>query len=142
VTYYADLERYEYMPDTVPEGQVALTVGWLDAKHAFPTGTSAEDFVERLFERCKSDRHAQTRGYKDCALCWKDGIDEWPVVAEREGVTLNMGDAEVRVSDGETWLVAPNLIYHYVVKHNYLPPSRFVEAVMSGERIEQHWMSP
>ena len=136
MTYYADLDRYVYLPDTVPEGQAALTVGWLDSKHSYPTGPSSEEFVERLFERCDSDRHGQTRGLKDCAICWHDGIDEWPVVMERGGVKLTMGSAEIRVPDGTTWLVAPDLIYHYVVKHSYLPPSRFVDAVLSDGRIE------
>ncbi|MFC0429726.1 hypothetical protein [Kutzneria buriramensis] len=58
------------------------------------------------------------------------------MVMERGGVRLTMGRADVRVPDGETWLVAPDLVYHYVVKHDDLPPSRFVEAAMSDARID------
>jgi len=44
-----------------------------------------------------------------------------------------LGSAEIRVISGQGQLyAAPNLIYHYVVSHNYSPPPEFVLAVLEG----------
>jgi hypothetical protein len=43
-----------------------------------------------------------------------------------------LGDGEIRVpARGEVTYVAPNLIYHYVVAHQYLPPDVFLDALRS-----------
>lgn len=44
-----------------------------------------------------------------------------------------LGLAEIRVAAVQGQLyAAPNLIYHYVVIHNYSPPVEFVRAVLAG----------
>ncbi|MEO6088002.1 MAG: hypothetical protein ABIQ18_33315 [Umezawaea sp.] len=136
MSYFADLAPYSYLPDTIPPDVVALNVGWLDAEHSYQTGTHPEGFAERLFELCQSHPHAQTRGFQDCVLCRRAGVDEWPVTATFLGTSTPLGDAEVRVIDDVgTWLVAPNLVFHYVVEHEYQPPSQFVDAVMAGRLV-------
>jgi len=44
---------------------------------------------------------------------------------------LKLGSAEIRVvgQDGTVY-AAPDLIYHYVVVHDYRPPEEFIQAVM------------
>ena len=46
---------------------------------------------------------------------------------------LWLGSAEIRVfsNEGVTY-AAPNLIYHYIVDHHYLPPEEFIRAVLEG----------
>ena len=34
---------------------------------------------------------------------------------------------------------APNLIYHYVKEHRYLPPMEFINAVLSAARDSRDW---
>jgi len=52
-------------------------------------------------------------------------------VRGEEAVTV--GDAEIRVIAGDgTWFIAPTLILHYVIEHDYRPPSSFVQALMRG----------
>jgi len=43
---------------------------------------------------------------------------------------MHLGSAEIRVQgiDGAVY-AAPNLIYHYMANHNYLPPEEFLGAI-------------
>jgi hypothetical protein len=43
--------------------------------------------------------------------------------------TVTLGDAEIRVPGEGKAYACPTLIYHYIVKHGYLPPDEFLEAV-------------
>ena len=52
---------------------------------------------------------------------------------EHDSEKLVLGSQEIRIlgSDGIIY-AAPNLIYHYVVDHNYLPPKEFIEALINS----------
>ncbi len=127
--YFADLSPYSYFPRATAEDQPpVLNVGWLDAQHPFPTGDVLSTFVERLWEYCRIKVEA-TRGLHDCELCRQPEPGKH---ATRDGETLWLGSAEVRVFGNGVVFAAPNLIYHYVVDHHYLPPEDFVRAVLEG----------
>jgi hypothetical protein len=56
------------------------------------------------------------------------------VLAEKSEARILLGSAEVRVFDpeGKAAFAAPNLLYHYVAVHHYLPPAEFLAAIASG----------
>jgi hypothetical protein len=58
---------------------------------------------------------------------------EYPVRITDSDGEFSLGDGEIRVpaKDEEVTYVSPNLIYHYVVAHHYLPPDVFLEALHS-----------
>ncbi len=61
-----------------------------------------------------------------CSLCRFVGL---VVLGNKEA---RLGSAEIRVVyEGKTY-AAPNMIYHYVVKHHYRPPDEFIQAVLKG----------
>jgi hypothetical protein len=67
------------------------------------------------------------RGWHRCDLC----VDApYPLAMEIDGVTVPLGDAEIRVRgrNGTTY-AAPSLIAHYVAEHHYAPPEEFLAAV-------------
>jgi hypothetical protein len=129
---YADLTPYTYTYGTVPEGVVALNVGWLEDDDC-RKGETPAGFVEALGRLCRQHAHARMRGYQSCALKHEDEPADYPVTAEVDGEQLTLGDAEVRVvAENGDWLVAPTLVLHYVAEHGYLPPEPFVEAVLAG----------
>jgi hypothetical protein len=135
MTYYADLSAYDYLPDTVPASVTTLTVGWLDREHEFPIGTVTEEFAARLAELCAGHRSGQTRGHHPCRLCPKGG--RYPVTESVGGQAVALGSAEIRVrTEAGSWLIAPDLVLHYVITHRYQPPAEFVEAVMSGRMAD------
>lgn len=129
--YFPDLTPYTFLPETVPNDLTALNVGWLDATHSFEKGISTGSLIEGLSYLCVNEARAATRGYHACELC--AGSDPYPVTEVGwHGKTRRLGSAEVRVIDEDgTWLIAPNLIYHYVVEHDYAPPDRFVRSVIA-----------
>ena len=127
--YFADLSPYGYLPRPTSEDlPPLLNIGWLDAWHPHPTGSVTDAFVECLWEFCRIKVEA-TRGLHECDLCPK--LEPGRQVT-RAGETLWLGSAEIRVFAEGVMYAAPNLIYHYVVDHRYLPPDEFVRAVLDG----------
>lgn len=45
-----------------------------------------------------------------------------------EGLILGSAEIEVEDDHGKIY-VAPDLLYHYITGHHYLPPRQFIEAV-------------
>lgn len=153
--YFPDLTLYtyglerrrRYFEDPPP----TLNVGWLVPPHDFPTGEVTEEFLDKLFALCVNPVY-RTRGWYPCDFCPR--LDEDAVLTLhhgsgtvtsvmryttevcRHGECHNIGSAEVHVEDTDgTRYAAPNLIYHYVTGHHYLPPSGFIRAVLEGTRI-------
>jgi hypothetical protein len=127
MTHFIDLTPYSYRAAGGSEAG-ALNVGWLSAGVEFPTTSPDLQFVNRLWRFCKVSI-GQTRGLHECEICRSR---EANVVRLNEEELL-LGSAEIRViSDQGQLYAAPNLIFHYVVSHNYSPPLEFVRAVLVG----------
>src|ERR1051326_7551523 len=128
MTHYLDMSPYTYHPAGV--GVNTVNIGWLDAEYKFPLGKASDNFIELLWSLCKQPA-VQTTGFHRCNLCLIPSVGQHE--ARRCGELLKLGSAEIRVfdSNGQEY-AAPNLIYHYVVEHYYLPPSEFIEAVVKN----------
>jgi hypothetical protein len=128
---YCYLDASEADSGTVP----AVNVGWLEKGHVYEKGPVPESFLESLFWYCTSPVN-RTRGLHICQFCVPQAQHGGGVSVQRNGIVLTLGGAEIRVrsSDG-TLFAAPDLIYHYVEMHRYLPPQSFVSAVMEGDRF-------
>jgi|GEM_PF-1211002 len=133
--WMADLAPYTYS-DPLPDiGRRA--VGWLDGSQPFETGPVGSDAVHEQFVEvlrwAAINRSITTfRGFHNCNLADCDyGTEANP----REYELL--GAQRIEVHDGRsTWFVAPNLILHYVVDHDYQPPDAFVRATLTGRWAE------
>lgn len=127
MAYYPDLSVYTYsLPGGTP---TTLNVGWLDKNHAYPQAEVPNGFAERLWHFCWNSV-LQTRGLHECAFC--PPTEHY--VLERCGVEeQRLGSAEIRIF-GQNGVIyaAPDLIYHYVVRHQYCPPAEFIQAVLDG----------
>jgi hypothetical protein len=128
MTHFADLSDYQYLQRETGES-ATRNIGWLDAEHPFATREPEPTFLERLWQFC-GVWVASTRGLHSCELC-----DEDSNYTEYAGEKTLLGSAEIRVfSTTGGVFAAPNLIFHYVRQHSYLPPDEFVSAVMDGPR--------
>ncbi len=124
-----------YFPDLSPYGrrggaEKTLNIGWLDIAHAYPSGDVPGPFLERLWAFCRVAVDP-SRGFHPCEFCgaaWRQTH-----VVQRGEEILRLGSCEIRVfgRDG-TIYAAPNLVYHYVVHHQYCPPDAFIQAVLQG----------
>jgi hypothetical protein len=123
--YYPDLSLQIKTPDE-PHPNTRY-VGWLDKQHDFTKGQVPEVFLDRLWIYCRN-AVLLSFGYHGCDWCNED----FSVAATRGSEQLSLGSAEIRVLGiGAIAYAAPDLIYHYVTRHNYCPPPEFIEAVMT-----------
>ena len=127
MTYFIDLTTYTYGATEGSEAST-LNVGWLSGSASFLTASPDPQFVSRLWRFCKVSI-GQTRGLHECEICRSREAN----TAKRDDEQLLLGSAEIRVlSEQGQIFAAPNLIYHYVVDHNYAPPQEFVRAILLG----------
>jgi hypothetical protein len=128
--YFPDLTPYQYC---CPEFEAdILNIGWLGGDQPFSQGMQNESFVAALKKLVSSPVNL-SRGSHLCEFCpkpptilSKGGI---PMLAPLPGTTGN-GEIRVKATDG-TIYVAPVLILHYVTEHGYLPPQKFIDAVLT-----------
>lgn len=116
-----------YYPDlNIDPSSGFIYLGWLDREHPFPKGRVDSSFLQKLaLHYCHRVR--QSRGLHICQLCTER---RFGIRLEIGGVVLTLGSAEIAIRDGSGRVyVAPDLLYHYVAEHQYLPPTEFIDAV-------------
>ena len=122
--YIHDSSPYCY--DLPKPLESVLAVGWLTKSEPIQTGDCPTDVIEKIKRLILRESVNQTRGTHSCDFCGEDRIRL--NVRDR---TFLLGAAELWVPDdsGRIAFAAPNLIVHYIVKHRYLPPTPFLDAV-------------
>jgi hypothetical protein len=133
MAYFRDLTEYAYGREPTLAG--AINVGWLSRWHRFPRGRPPAGFTDGLLDLCFSEPANIHAGYHDCSFCLLRSLFHRPPIVYKDGRQLMLGSCVLSVThqDG-TVFACPNLIYHYVRRHRYLPPSEFVEAVMQWKQ--------
>lgn len=126
MSHRKDLSRYS------SDNASLLNVGWLDRNEIFPQGKTSQEFRDALAEHIRYSA-VQTLGRHQCNLCNEKGHT---VSIKLKGKTvLSLGSCEIFVfADNGLIYAAPNLIYHYVLDCDYLPPEEFIEAVVRSPR--------
>ena len=128
MAYFPDLSPYEYSRG----GTGLINIGWLCRSEPFPKGTVEPRILAKIGELCGSPSH-RTRGYHPCPWC-ETFVKEAYL---GDGQPRPLGDAEIHISAGGIHRIygAPTLIYHYILRHQYLPPLEFLDAV---ERLVEY----
>ena len=104
-----------------------LAVGFLSRKYQFNKGKTPPKFAEKLLRFCHPSKTVcQTHGKR------KSPFDGKHIEVEFDGSVFTLGGAEIRILGEQEIYAAPDLIYHYVVDHEYQPPDEFVQAVLKG----------
>jgi len=129
MTYFPDLELCYYHSGpyhadswTVP----LLAIGWLEHPYPFPLGVAPEGLLPVLVEM--SHRSAQIYswsnflGLHDCSLCIAEGCSSF---------RLRESHRNIFVPGLNSVYIAPAGIIHYIELHSYLPPSEFIEVVLT-----------
>jgi hypothetical protein len=133
LAYFEDLSIYSYHAEFVRPN--TLNVGWLSDSKSFAKAMPSKETLSLVWSFCLVSV-AQMRGIHDCELCPATQDGEYgSEAAERDGQMLLLGSSEIRVfgTDG-TIFAAPTLLYHYIYRHHYAPPDRFIEALGSGPK--------
>lgn len=129
--YYLDLSPFQYQSRPLEIGPT-LNVGWLCPEHEFQTGKPDPRFLDALWAYCLQPI-VEHRGYHICEFCAL--APDASRHTSRQGRTNKLGSKLICVFDSEsTAYLSPDLIFHYVLEHNYAPPDDYVRAVVSGPR--------
>lgn len=130
MSYFEDLTPYSYYHLGISDN--TLNIGWLGREQPYKQGEVKEEILESLWEFLHY-RMLQLRGFHVCEFCASPHNGPLPV--ERNNETIYMGASEIRIIGYNNKIyAAPDLIYHYIVKHSYKPPEEFLEAVKKGPR--------
>jgi len=125
MAYFKDLTINTYSGSPEPD---VLSVGWLSKGASFQTGGTPDAFQVALNYLCKNEGMNYCMGHHVCEFC--------PDASWDDPYFFDMGNGEIRVRDADgVWYVAPRLVSHYVVDHNYFPPKEFIEAVLNPSEI-------
>ena len=126
---------YEFPVEIFGVGDVYLpaelqlfAVGWIE-EAGFTTGAVPEEFIEALIaaypDMIISDG---TRGWHTCTLCEV----EMPKVNWKGKPVEVTGHGHYLIQDEKAVYMAPALLLHYILDHNYRPPQVFIDAVING----------
>lgn len=110
-----------HIPDMQRDDEGRVCVGWLHPDHAFPRGAVAQKFVARLKEfACRWGKSIRALGwgaaggFHTCEFCGKA-----------------LASGTFGVPAGDRIFDAPEMIAHYVERHDYAPPGEFIAAVLA-----------
>ena len=137
--YYEDLEPYGIDAALSQAGKMALAVGWLESGFEYPRGPSDPQVIKRLFDFAKRRWWTGQLGYHSCDLCpsaspYAATVVEWrrrTFLGLRRTLRCTTGDFEFFIPAHGCVYVAPSMILHYIMTHDYAPPRKFVDAVLS-----------
>lgn len=107
-------------------------IGWLGDVGSFQQGMVSEEFLVNLWEYYKCPIFSTRNKFQNVSL---DG--EWKFFsALSNGREVMLGSSEIRILDKEKGVIyaSPDLIIHYIVNHNYLPPKEYIKAVIEGPK--------
>jgi len=127
--YFTDLTKYTYSENDSIDSLV--NIGWLSVDHDFITGEVSDVFLEKLWEYSHF-AIASKRGFHTCDLCDAPLKPESPII-EYSSESLKVGSAEIRIFGKSGKIYAtPNLLFHYITEHSYVPPEEFIHSVENG----------
>ena len=126
--YFADLTPYSPGREDNELGITPLAVGWLRRGKPFQTGAPPAGFLFKLAGFCLPENSLEA--FARPLPCGLETHPVKPLLAR--GRPLPLGRREIRVIGLEEIYAAPDLIYHYVAEHGYLPPREFIDAVDRG----------
>ncbi|MGZ5544554.1 MAG: DUF7919 family protein [Limisphaerales bacterium] len=110
--YYPDLNN----ECQVDRGLYVRAIGWLSAVNPIPKGQVPSEFVDALRRHLTCPwQPVVAGGAHNCEICQ---------------LNQAQGRANVWIPTSEVVYVAPELILHYLVEHEYKPPDEFISAVI------------
>ena len=110
-----------YFPDLHVEdmhyGVKAIKVGWLDKGKPYTQWKKSDEemLAELIIKLEEIGPGIFTKGFHVCPFCAGEESSRQYII---------------KFKDGKTFYDAPEMITHYIIEHNYLPPQEFIDAVM------------
>ncbi len=108
-------------------------MGWLEKDKPYKTGKVPDGFLSKLSSIILGNDivDAQVNRIRSAHPCALSDCGSLEITDGEHKVTLGAAEIWIPSIEGGGFFAAPSMIYHYVEKHNYLPPQEFVAAVMA-----------
>lgn len=126
--YFEDFTNYSFL-----YYENTKNIGWLDKDYPYFKGKVSDEFIDKLWKYLNLNIN-RIRGFRNCRLCTVPYKGTSEVVYKGESIMLGYEEIRVLSEDGKTSYAAPDLIYHYILNHEYKPPQEFIEAVLKGSK--------
>lgn len=120
---------------TLPWQRGVRAFSWIDAGNTFRRGVCPPGVLETLEAAARRPVN-RTRGFHTCPLCprpepdagsaWSSDSHPTPY-STGSGEDLQLGSASLEITAGRQTWEAPDLVLHYVVEHEYLPPDELIQ---------------
>lgn len=118
---------------TLPPGLTVRAIGWIE-KPGFPTGAIPDECIRALIDATPQTIFADgTRGIHHCELCHEMRPSvRW----QRQEIPL-VCTGHYLIQNGDIVYMAPALLLHYIIDHEYRPPEEFLKALVDGRFLTQ-----
>ncbi len=155
IKYYKDLTPYDFYGK---EKKNILNVGWLDNTHDFSTGNVAPELVNKLLllicettdkieyikkrkQKLRKNfyiRNSEKLGHINITSIKYRGYQLCPFDSEKIFLKVSCSDSRHLVGMSEMCIPSvdrgilycfPDMLAHYIQKHNYCPPKEFLESL-------------
>ena len=132
--WHEDLTEYDFFGRKLSKklfgenySTIPIAIGWLEYGKPYKTGIVPEGLCEKLYEFFKTREISHYfLGVHACDLC------EIELPPTQLHIIAGLGSRTTFLAYRNTLYIFPDLIVHYINTHNYLPPSGFIEAVLSS----------
>jgi hypothetical protein len=139
VTYYQDLSPLTYFDDSPLLGPLSthlVAVGWLHPEYPMspsevPPPAALMDKLWALGSNGGYWGLFSFLGYHGCGFC-PNAPDKTATLVTYKGETRETGAKNIWVPGQGKIFVAPSLVYHYVLEHQYRLPVEFRTAVVQS----------
>lgn len=125
MAFFRDLADCDYLPvDNVK----LLAVGWLDSREPYQRGEAEANFLEQLALIIELSAPVNP-GWGGVHFC---ELESCQTPRSNYLKKFRLGNSEIVLASERPgqYYCAPNLIYHYITAHNYVPPREFELAVL------------
>lgn len=129
--YCKDMTSRKNGDETIPN---VFNVGWLSRSKSFKTGKADIEFLKKLKSIFYGNSHYSSEvnllraTSRPCEICGVT-VKEHKYKSGYKG----LGNSEIWIAHKGKYYAAPSLIIHYIESHDYLPPKKYVKAVLSTE---------
>ena len=89
-----------------------IAVGYLDITEDYSKGSVSQDFINKLKQICNRGLSLMSCGHHTCEFC-KDNA-------------TSSSEKILRDEENKVEYKFPEMIFHYIEKHNYQPPKDFI----------------
>ncbi len=139
MTYFQDLSPLTYFDSSPGVGALSthlVAVGWLDPDYRFsrseiPPPSDVMDKLWAVSSKFWNSLPLSFLGYHHCGFC-PNARPKTPTPVTYKGETRDTGAANIFVPGEGKIFVAPSLVLHYTLEHQYRLPDEFCSALLAS----------